>query len=108
MSYSKIITALGTTMDSLSDSDLRSINSMIVNEINSRIAQKRLNIKRTLGVGATVVIDDPRCKGKTYTIEKISHKTAVLVENGSEYTHPVFGNAISKRIRASITMLQTA
>ena len=108
MSYSKIITELGTTMDSLTDSDLHSINSMIVNEINHRIASKRLYIKRTLGIGASVVINDPRCKGKTYTIEKISHKTAVLVENGSEHAHPVFGNMIAKRIRASITMLQTA
>jgi len=108
MSYSKIITELGTAMDSLTDSDLHSINSMIVNEINHRIASKRLYIKRTLGIGASVVINDPRCKGKTYTIEKISNKTAVLVENGSEYAHPVFGNMIAKRIRASISMLQTA
>jgi hypothetical protein len=108
MSYSKLINELGIAVDSLSDSDLRSINSMIVNEINHRIASKRLDIKRTLCIGASVVINDPRCKGKTYTIEKINHKTAVLVENGSEYTHPVFGNMIAKRIRASITMLQTA
>ena len=106
--YSKIVTALGTSMDSLSDSDLRSLNNMIVNEINHRIAQKRLNIKRALSKGSQVTINDSRCVGKTYTIEKISNKTAVLVENGSEYEHPVFGNKIAKRIRASITMLQTA
>lgn len=108
MSYSKIITALGSTMDSLTDSELRSINSMIVDEVNNRIAMKRLNIKRALGVGAKVLINDPRCTGKTYTIEKINQKTAVLIENGSEYEHPVFGNKIAKRIRASITMLETA
>jgi hypothetical protein len=108
MNYSEIITALGSSMDALSDSDLRSINNMIVTEINDRIAQKRLTIKRALSKGAQVTINDPRCVGKTYTIEKISSKTAVLVENGSEYVHPVFGNPIAKRIRASITMLQTA
>lgn len=106
--YSKIVTALGTSMDSLSDSDLRSLNNMIVGEINQRIAQNRLNIKRTLRKGSQVIINDPRCVGKTYTIEKISSKTAVLVENGTEYEHPVFGNKIAKRIRASITLLQTA
>ena len=108
MSYSKISTLLGQSMDSLTDSDLRSLNSAIVKEINHRIAVNRLNIKRTLGIGATVVIDDPRCIGKTYTIEKISSKTAVLVENGSTHTHPLYGNPISKKIRASITMLKSA
>ena len=106
--YSKIVTALGSSIDSLSDSDLRSLNAMLVEEINHRIATKRLSIKRTLSVGAKVIVNDPRCAGKTYTIEKISNKSAVLLENGSNYEHPVFGNKIAKRIRASITMLQTA
>jgi len=108
MSYSEITTVLGKSMDNLSDSDLRSLNNMIVSEINHRIAQTRLNIKRTLSKGARVTINDPRCIGKFYRIEKISAKTAVLAEEGSEYKHPVFGTPVAKRIRASITMLQKA
>ena len=95
-------------MDNLSENDLRSLNDMIVREINYRISQKRLSIKRTLTKGARVTINDPRCAGKFYQIEKLSAKTAVLVEEGSEYKHPIYGTPISKKIRASITMLQNA
>jgi hypothetical protein len=108
MNYSEITTALGKSMDTLSDSDLRSLNNMLVDEINSRIAKARQTIKRTLGKGAQVTVDDPRCAGKTYTIEKISAKMALLIENGSEYQHPVFGTSVSKKIRASLTMIKAA
>jgi hypothetical protein len=108
MSYSEITTVLGKSMDNLSDSDLRSLNNMIVSEINHRIAQRRLNIKRTLSKGSRVTVNDPRCSGKFYKIERLSAKTAVLIEEGSDYQHPVFGNPVAKRIRASITMLQNA
>ena len=106
MNYSEINTVLEKTMDTMTDSDLRSLNQMLVREINYRIAQKRLSIKRTLTKGARVTINDPRCAGKFYQIEKLSAKTAVLVEEGSDYKHPIHGNPIAKRIRASITMLQ--
>ena len=108
MSYSKIATVLGKEMDNLSESDLRSLNKMIVEEMNYRISKKRLDIKRTLSKGARVTINDPRCTGKFYQIEKLSAKTAVLVEEGSDYKHPIYGTPVSKKIRASITMLQNA
>jgi hypothetical protein len=108
MNYSQIITALGSSMDSLSDSDLRSINSMLVEEINHRVKRKRNMIKSTMTVGSKVIIKDPRCAGKTYTIEKFSAKSAVLVEDGSSQSHPLYGSQIGKRIRASITLLEIA
>ena len=101
---SEIIASVGT----LSESDLRSLNEIIVKEINQRISQKRNAIKSTLSYGSRVTINDPRCSGKTYTIEKISGKTAILVEEGSTRLDPVFGRETSKKIRASITLIQSA
>jgi hypothetical protein len=106
MNYTEINTVLEKSMDAMSDSDLRSLNQMLVREINHRIAQTRLSIKRTLTKGARVTINDPRCTGKFYQIEKLNAKTAVLVEEDSDYKHPIYGTPIAKRIRASITMLQ--
>ena len=105
--YSEIIAAIGKSIDALTDSDLRSINDMIVDEINQRIAQKRNSIKRSLALGSRVIINDPRCAGKTYTIERISGKSAVLVEEGSTKIDPLFGRETSKKIRASITLIQS-
>jgi hypothetical protein len=101
---SEIIASVGA----LSESDLRSLNEIIVKEINQRISQKRNAIKSTLSYGSRVTINDPRCSGKTYTIEKISGKTAILVEEGSTRLDPVFGRETSKKIRASITLIQSA
>jgi hypothetical protein len=108
MNYSEIITALGSSTNSLSDSDLRSINAMLVEEINHRVKRNRNMIKSTMSIGSKVLVKDPRCAGKTYTIEKFSAKSAVLVEDGSTQTHPLYGNQIAKRIRASITLLELA
>ena len=107
MNYSEITSLLGASMESLTDNDLRSLNSMIVKEINDRIAQTRLNIKRKLNPGARVIVDDPRCRGKVYTVESMSSKMAVLCEEGSETYHPKLGK-IQNRIRASITLLKFA
>jgi hypothetical protein len=103
MNYSDLTTALGKSMNTLSDSDLRSLNSMLVEEINYRIRQKRAAIRSTINIGDRVIIKDPRCSGKTYIIEKFTAKNAILREN-----KPNGGINFGVKIRASLNLLQSA
>ena len=104
MNYSEIISTLTKSMPNLSDSDLRSLNSFVVNEINDRVRQKRDAVRSTMKVGDRVVISDPRCTGKTYIIEKFTAKFAVLRQE----TESALPNAYAPKIRATVTLLKLA
>jgi Flp pilus assembly CpaF family ATPase len=109
MNYSELTTALANSIDNLSDSDLRSLNSFLVEEINSRIQQKRRAVRAALNIGDRVTVNDPRCKGKTFVIEKFSAKMATLRQEVSEDIKSANGFMIAApRLRASIGLLQSA
>jgi hypothetical protein len=104
MNYSELTTALAKSFETLSDSDLQSLNKFLVNEINERIRQKRDAVRSTLKVGSRVTINDPRCRGKFYIVQKFTGKSAVLSEENSLD----LPSAISPKIRATITLLELA
>jgi hypothetical protein len=109
MNYSELTSALAKSLSTLSDSDLRSLNSFLVNEINDRVRQKRNAVRSTVKVGDRVIINDPRCAGKTYIIEKFSAKSAVLREADVIGSYSANGMALpTPKIRATTTLLQLA
>lgn len=109
MNYSELTTALANSFANLSDSDLRSLNSFLVNEINDRVREKRNAIRSTVKVGDRVIINDPRCAGKTYIIEKFSAKNATLREADLIGSYSANGMALpTPKIRATTTLLQPA
>ena len=83
---------LGKDISLLSTEDLRGINHFIIDEINRRTRLLRGTFYR----GMRVIINDPRCAGKIYVIEKTTPKMAVLREEF--YTGPM-------RTRATLSLL---
>jgi len=107
MNYSEITTTLTKSFSDLNDNDLRSLNSLLVSEINDRIRRQRDAVRSQLKVGDRVIIDDHRCRGKFYFIEKFTAKSAVLRQ---EITNTVnsTGLAWAPKIRATVTLLKLA
>jgi hypothetical protein len=103
MNYSELTTALANSLSNLSDSDLRSLNSLLVDEINERVRQKRDAVRSTVKIGSRVKINDPRCAGKFYIIERFTGKSAVLRQDNGETPSP-----FNPKIRATVTLLELA
>jgi hypothetical protein len=105
MNYAELTTALAKSFSNLSDNDLRSLNNLVVSELNDRIRQKRDAVRAQLKVGNRVTIEDPRCHGKFYIIERFTAKSAVLRQDtGSAEDFPFK----APRIRATTTLLKLA
>ena len=107
MNYSELTTTLAKSFSDLNDSDLRSLNSLLVSEINDRIRRQRDAVRSQLKVGDRVIIDDRRCKGKFYIIEKFTAKSAVLRQEITNTANPV-EFAWAPKIRATVTLLKLA
>jgi hypothetical protein len=108
MNYSELTTALANSFANLSDSDLRSLNSFLVDEINSRVRQKRDAVRSSVKVGSRVKVKDSRCTGKVYVVEKFTAKNAVCRQVDVE-SFSANGFALpNPRIRVTTTLLELA
>jgi hypothetical protein len=80
------------TLSEMTIKDLRKLNSIIIDMIDSKNNQSSLVKKASLKVGEIVTVNHKRLKGKKMEIIKINRTKAVLKEVGSNgsFNVPIF------------------
>jgi len=81
-----------TFLSTLTTEELRKLNHSIIDEINRRTR----SLRGRFVVGSRVTINDLRCAGRVYLMERTTLKTAVLREEN--HTGPL-------RTRATLSLL---
>jgi len=74
-------------LNSLSLSELRNLNSKVIEVIKMKKSEVALDVKESLYVGANVSVNHPKLAGKQCRVEKINRTKAILkVLNQSSYS----------------------
>ena len=79
MNFKQLQSAITTS--SLTDTELRNLNDLLIAKLKSNRSVKAVSIKQSLSVGMTVMVDHPSHKSSIFTVEKINRTKIVITDS---------------------------